>query len=835
MQERDSFYLGALLHDIGKFLERAKLQEWQDLANRFVNNGEASRNYAHRRFSAVFLEKFKTFSDLFSSDSVAHSCVLWHHRGNEPDKQDFEPINNKGVLLKLIRIADDCASAERSEDASLEPQKYYLARLQSIFCEIILKAVNGTELKAPKRMYLGLEQLSCKKSSLFPEHESPVFSEAPTLPYIEPVERFLDAVEKIQTEEELLFLIEKYCHAVPAQTPVAFNGQEHLSRPDINLFDHLRTTAAIALCLYDQWKNGRLLDADILNDGYKRKGFPEPCILISGDISGIQDFIFNIPSKGAAKSLKGRSFFVQLLAEVCTQFLLDELDLKPVNLLYNGGGDFFILAPAYCKEKLEQCSKKIAEVLLQSEYRQLSVTIDHVPVGFNDFMCFSKKWDEVKVAVSRQERRKYQGLDTDLVFGLIPQKRRVETDDFLEFTRCLVSSEGYSIQKSTSDVADTGWSELFHALGYKVIFAEHRDALCFNNTDFEGKFKGFRFAVKSLPVWQNQKEIDDFKLEMDKNRCLLAEEDEENRTPPNIKTFNDLAGYACIDTGTPKIGVLKMDVDNLGKIFSEGFPDQLRTPSRMMALSRSLKWFFEAYMNTMIEKYEGQLYPIFSGGDDFFLVGAWDKVFELTLDIRSAFDEFVAHHPGITLSASLLVIDEHFPVARFATIAEERLHEAKYGSLHKNTINVFGQNLTWDEFSSAKKIKEDIVRMVDNYDESKAIIQKILNGCEGLDVLHERAVRFSKAKEVNNLRELKWFEEQKPTGEKVWRLAYYLRDMKNGSKELARNLVEEYEDVVFKAMAGEAVNPMYIAVGARWAELATRKEKEKDLLPLEKK
>ena len=110
-----------------------------------------------------------------------------------------------------------------------------------------------------------------------------------------------------------------------------------------------------------------------------------------------------------------------------------------------------------------------------------------------------------------------------------------------------------------------------------------------------------------------------------------------------------------------------------------------------------------------------------------------------------------------------------------------------------------------------------------------------MNGCEGLDVLHERAVRFSKAKEVNNLRELKWFEEQKPTGEKVWRLAYYLRDMRNGSKDLARNLVEEYEDVVFKAMAGEAVNPMYIAVGARWAELATRKEKEKDLLPLEKK
>ena len=37
--------------------------------------------------------------------------------------------------------------------------------------------------------------------------------------------------------------------------------------------------------------------------------------IVKGDLSGIQNFIFNIPSKGAAKELKRRSLYVTNLAE----------------------------------------------------------------------------------------------------------------------------------------------------------------------------------------------------------------------------------------------------------------------------------------------------------------------------------------------------------------------------------------------------------------------------------------------------------------------------------------------------------------------------------------
>jgi CRISPR-associated protein Csm1 len=39
--------------------------------------------------------------------------------------------------------------------------------------------------------------------------------------------------------------------------------------------------------------------------------------LIKGDISGIQEFIFNVSSQKAAKTLKFRSSLIQTLAELC--------------------------------------------------------------------------------------------------------------------------------------------------------------------------------------------------------------------------------------------------------------------------------------------------------------------------------------------------------------------------------------------------------------------------------------------------------------------------------------------------------------------------------------
>ncbi|MBE9593555.1 MAG: type III-A CRISPR-associated protein Cas10/Csm1, partial [Proteobacteria bacterium] len=102
----------------------------------------------------------------------------------------------------------------------------------------------------------------------------------------------------------LYHLLQKYTWCVPSAV--------WKSKPDVSLFDHLKTTCAIAACLYNadveyldnliggiekSWRKEDLNEEEerALNDG--------KFILIGGDVSGIQNFIYAITSKGAAKGL----------------------------------------------------------------------------------------------------------------------------------------------------------------------------------------------------------------------------------------------------------------------------------------------------------------------------------------------------------------------------------------------------------------------------------------------------------------------------------------------------------------------------------------------------
>lgn len=837
--QRDSFYLGALLHDIGKFVERAKEKERQKIAQTYVQTDQASKNHAHRRYSAAFI---RSFSHVLSDPDIERYALL-HHGGRERGKDD-SGVMRKDVPMKLIHIADISASKEREQVPDLEPQYYTRARLQSIFSGIRL-----AEKDVPPLKYLDLQTLSLARQALFPAGEEPFFQTQAYRPLVGEFElAFAKFVERegAGSTTDLLPLLQKFLHAVPAQTPNRLTDEP--DRPDINLLDHSRVTAAIALCLYDEWKEGswKGRDFEILKDsskGYKSPDFPAPCLLVSGDISGIQDFIFNVSSKGAAKTLKARSFFVQMLADVCVEKMLHDLDLKPANLLYNGGGQFYFLVPACRAGDLQACKNRIARALIDEE---LFLSIASVDVRVSDFMGdFGAKWKEVNDALSVEKLRKFKGQAWSDVFSPFKQEVRKndQSDPFFDITdkkfkkndyyRIIAASNG---DKEAENRENKSWVDILGKLGYRFEFQEmgSHESFAFNTTNFEEKYAGFRFSVKDLPRWSDAT-IKQFEKDSDAcGRSIEEYQDEdENGVKRKLKdgdiiTYSQLAFKAYKETGTHKLGILKMDVDNLGKLFSDGFSEEIRTPSRMMSLSRSLQWFFEGYMNTLLEYgyFKDYLYPIFSGGDDLFIVGAWHKVFDLALRIQKDFIEFVCENPSVTLSASLLVVDEHYPVSRFSVLAEERLHEAKYGSINKNSVNVFGQTLSWEEFEEAWNVKKCLFELVDEKGEYKAprsVIYKVLQSCQGLSQLHSRALLLYKAESSNDMKHLSRLREMSPVGEKMWRMSYMLRDIKKEeAKAKAKILIEKYEAVVKKALRGEPVNPMYVAVGARWAEMATR-------------
>ena len=96
---------------------------------------------------------------------------------------------------------------------------------------------------------------------------------------------------------------------MPSATPWEKDGKRTI--PDISLYDHLRTTAAIAACIGHELTTETEVDRGAQSTRPIQKNQTTTiCALIKGDISGIQNFLYHIQSDGASNQLRGRSFYL---------------------------------------------------------------------------------------------------------------------------------------------------------------------------------------------------------------------------------------------------------------------------------------------------------------------------------------------------------------------------------------------------------------------------------------------------------------------------------------------------------------------------------------------
>ena len=105
-----------------------------------------------------------------------------------------------------------------------------------------------------------------------------------------------------------------------------------LGDENVAFVDLVRSTAAIAAALAENPK-------------------AENLSLIVGDLSGVQSFIYTISSAGALKSLRARSFYLELVTEEIVQQLLEALELPRTNIIFAGASKLYILAADSDKTK----------------------------------------------------------------------------------------------------------------------------------------------------------------------------------------------------------------------------------------------------------------------------------------------------------------------------------------------------------------------------------------------------------------------------------------------------------------------------------------------------
>ena len=104
-------------------------------------------------------------------------------------------------------------------------------------------------------------------------------------------------------------------------------------------------------------------------------------------------------------------------------------------------------------------------------------------------------------------------------------------------------------------------------------------------------------------------------------------------------------------SGIERVGIIRADVDNLGRAFVSGFDEKYTSLSRTATFSRKLSIFFKNHINTLLRENGYNAVIVYSGGDDVFMVTSWSDAVDAAVTLRDALERF--SQGTLTISAGI--------------------------------------------------------------------------------------------------------------------------------------------------------------------------------------
>lgn len=680
---KDKFELivGSLLHDVGKVVYR---------------QGDKRR---HSISGYDFLKQ-----DVGIDNEKILESVRYHH-GAELKGANIS--NNSYAYITYI--ADNiAASVDRrkrdNEDYGFE---------QEMSLESVFNILNGND----KKMYYHRGMLGEENIINYPTLEKEKFDEHF---YLKVMNQIKDNLKSIEWDKEyinsLVELMEANLTYIPSST-----AKDELA--DISLFDHSKLTAAAGSCIYDYLAEKGVTDyKDSLFDDANKFYDEEVFMMLSMDISGIQNFIYTIHSEGALKNLRSRSFYLEMMMEHIVDTLLDRLDLSKANLIYSGGGHCYILVANTKKTEtiIQEFEKELNQWLLDEFNVALYMAIGYVRCSANSLKnypqgSYSEIFRSVADMISKKKSCRYTP-------GQIMKLNNKKNKDFSRECKICKSLDNLNEENvcHTCEAIQNLSKDILHAKFF-AIYKGHKEKTlklpfeCYLSSRTEEEIKKDSQGEELIRVYGKNAMYTGKKIS---SRIFVG-----NYTTG--ETFEELAKKS---QGIPRIGVLRADIDNLGAAFVSGFEneknqDKYVSLSRTATLSRQLSIFFKYHINSILKKSVYSLEGdggkkrnaaiVYSGGDDVFIVGSWNDVIELAVDIRDAFDEYT--EGTLTLSAGIGIYQSGFPINVSAKETEQMESASKKlsgknavtllpdGKTHQveedgNMFNISDGTYNWDMF-----------------------------------------------------------------------------------------------------------------------------------------
>lgn len=837
---REHLYLAALLHDIGKFYQRADTgssarslylsQMVLELQHFILPSFKGQYSHKHCLWTAQFIEDFHSVFQQLSGNDLKNlanpdnliNLAAGHHLSE----------SQQTALGKILKQADCLSSGmDRESTEALKDDQdesgwdaFKKKRMTSI-----LQNICGNESKAIYHQPLSATALDKK---FFARKTN--YTEAPDYPSL--WEAFLNDFKQIQANtyhafaETLLSLMFKYTSTIPAST---------INFPDVSLYDHLKTTAAIAVCLYDYQHS-------------EQKG-ETPFLLIGADFSGIQGYIYQIVSKHAAQNLKGRSFYIRLLSDAIVRYLLRELSLFQANVIYNSGGSFYLLAPntGDVKQKLSEAVSFVEEQLFKTHSTSLFVALDYVPLSEDELMhragrSLRTAWAALFDKRNSKKQAKFATFVTSNY-----------TTFFQPFQYCKGQRDAVTGELFTKGETPVLNAEIAESYGAGTVLK----SITWKQTLLGRALRSSDVMVASesqLPYWNDKPNIHPAELGFHyyflKNADLEQMKDQLRASADSvsivtlngpglncdfmshIKGLNNIYSLEfyggntyldksfeqlCDGTQFNRLGILRMDVDNLGYIFQKGIPAERASLSRYATLSRSFDYFFSGYLNKIQQDnaFFNHSIIIYSGGDDVFIVGDWNTMIQMAERIQADFSDYTCHNQAFSISGGIAVINAKYPIMKGAAMSDEEEKRAKSHTItcskticEKNSISFLGTPLHWTkEYPLVKQLMNEIKVYLEQGFLPKSFVSKVLAHAANAQIVNHK---------------IGWMKT-------YWMLTYDLDRMSKGLNENAKQLVLNCINEVCsnsKLLNGEIIETDYHplelwAFASRWAELEYRTTK----------
>jgi len=596
----------------------------------------------------------------------------------------------------------------------------YSEGLSSIFSKITLND------STPKKYYVPLMKLELN-DDIYPSLNFKKHSNYRTLWFSFIKE--LQLLDKYINFDNLLALLRKYT------ATICYND-------DISLFDHLKITNALSNCIYLQSMNNTENN---------------PFLIINGDVSGIQNFIYKISKPGKqqpriSKRLRGRSLYVTLLTELIANKIISKLNLDSTNIIFCSGGRFTIIAPNIDKvhHLIDELEDEFNRQFIDKFNAELYLILVSHDVSFDDLMNYSNISSKSSKLIGQKKKNKFLN-QFDHLF-----KEESDDEDIKLCQLCGnkiehdISNEEYEICNECSTQEFFG--KIVSNAKYMVTYESY--------TEFKFTFFGLNYSFFDSPEdvinfvnFNSYNNFHIYKLN-DTNFIDIADKIYIKNVFFDFKFIGNTVPYrdnevltfkelSRLTKGLNKIGVLKMDVDNLGEIFYKGFSGNSKLNIyRISSLSFFLDFFFLGLINNIANKFKvytncgsyeddfieiknfdetgyhpffkpkdyfkvpsnleqfstSTIYINYSGGDDLLVFGPYDDIINFSIVLRDQFKKWTGFNSSINISAGIGVYNYMFPIGNASIEVESFLNKSK--NCGKDKITIFNQTLSWDDVGS---------------------------------------------------------------------------------------------------------------------------------------